>query len=333
MIKLGKQNKALSRNFAWYSRRFTSIIFPVLMLLMFPSMMEAANLYLEPSSGEYQPGDTFLVEVRIDTEGECINTVSADLSFSQDILEAIEFSQGNSILTIWLKKPEILQESGLISFIGGIPGGYCGILAGDPGKNYILGRIIFRVVSREVPRGLARVVFRDDSQVLLNDGLGTPAKLITKGAVFNISPEPFDATQGRNEWQEEIGKDNIPPESFKIEIHQDPAIFEGKYFIVFSTTDKQTGLDYYEILEADERGYQRGTTRKAEWKKGDSPYLLEDQGLKSIIKVKAVDKAGNERITEYLPPEKPFSYWIIVLTLIGMGAIWWIIRKFRYGKK
>ncbi len=73
---------------------------------------QAAILYLEPASGEYQPGDTFIVEIKIDTEGECINTVEVNLSFPKDILKAIDFSQGNSILTLWVKKPEINQEKG-----------------------------------------------------------------------------------------------------------------------------------------------------------------------------------------------------------------------------
>lgn len=290
--------------------------------------VQAAVLYLEPAQGEYQSGDTFMVDVRIDTEDECINTVEANLSFSQALLKAVDFSQGNSILTLWVTLPSFNQEAGLISFSGGIPGGYCGQIPGDIGESNLLGKIIFRVVPREVPGGSAEVVFRDDSQVLLNDGLGTPAKLTTKGAIFEI----LEKTEIlKDEWQEELEKDNIPPEPFKIEINQDPAIFEGKYFITFSTTDKQTGIDYFEVAEvrpgAEPRGMGRGTTLN--WKKGDSPYLLENQDLKSIIKVRAVDKAGNERIAEYLPPQKPFPYWIIIPVIIGLVIIGWLIKKWK----
>ena len=50
---------------------------------------------------------------------------------------------------------------------------------------------------------------------------------------------------------------------------------------------------------------------------------MEDQTLNAKIKVKAVDKAGNEYVAEYVPPEKPksFPYWIIILiilTVIGL---------------
>jgi len=163
----------------------------------------------------------------------------------------------------------------------------------------------------------------EGSQVLLNDGFGTPAKLTTKGAVFTILAEKLETPEDK--WKEELEKDNIPPEPFEIEIHQEPAIFEGKYFIIFSTTDKQTGIDYYEISET-------GDKRQEGWKIGESPYLLTDQSLQSIIKVRAVDKAGNERIAEILPLRKPFPYWIIIVILIGAGVIWWIVKKLKTKK-
>jgi len=287
-------------------------------LLLMPFRADGATLYLEPSEGEFQKGDTFIVEVKIDTEKECINTVEVELKFSPEVLKAIDFSQGSSILTLWPKVPEINQASGLVSFAGGIPGGYCGEIPGDPGPSHLLGRIVLQATQQ----GEAKLEFLDSSKVLLNDGLGTPAKLKTQGAVFTILSEPFDYTQGKDEWQEELKKDTIPPELFEIEIHQDVLIFEGKYFITFSTTDKQTGLSHFEVKEGDR-----------DWQVAESPYLLEDQSLKSIIKVKAVDKAGNERIAEYIPEvsKKAFFWWIVVVILVGaiaIIAIIWIWKKY-----
>lgn len=274
---------------------------------------QAVLLYLEPAQAEYYQGDTFMVEIRIDTQGECINTVEAYLSSEPRILEVKNFSQGNSILSLWLQNPEFSGETGLISFIGGIPGGYCGTLPGDPGISNLLGKIIFEV---EKESETTEVKFLDSSQVLLNDGFGTPAKLATKGAVFTIlSGIPEVA---RKEWQEELERDKVPPELFGIEIRQDPLIFEGKYFLIFLATDKQTGIDHYEVKEG-----------IWGWKKAVSPYLLKDQDFKSIIKVKAVDKAGNERITEYKPPgasKLSYSLIIILILLVG-GIIWWLLRK------
>ena len=290
---------------------FISIIF----CLFFPLGAGAATLYLEPAEADYYQGDTFIVQARIDVKDECINTIEANLIFSKNILEAIDFSSGNSILTLWVNPPSINQEAGLISFSGGIPGGYCGYLPGDPGESNLLGKLIFSVKPGLNESKKAEVEFLNTSQVLLNDGFGTLAELKIKGTVFIVlSGIP---TIPKEEWQEELVQDKIPPEDFKIVIERSEAIFEGKYFITFSTVDKQTGIDYYEIKEG-----------RGKWQKAQSPFLLENQDLRSIIKVKAVDKAGNERIAEYTP-QREFSWLIIILILIGAGIIWWIIRKLK----
>jgi hypothetical protein len=281
-------------------------------LCLWPLATKGAILYLEPLSGQYQPGDVFGVEMKIDTEGECINVIEANLKFSQDTVKAVDFSRGRSIITLWVKEPEINQETGVISFSGGIPNGYCGRIPGDPGASNLLGRIIFRVpgmIVGEPGKNLARIEILDTSQVFLNDGLGTKAKTIVQGANFEILKKPESS---KDEWQEEIKKDNISPESFKIEISQDLLIFEGKYFITFSTTDKQTGIDHYKIKEG-----------KRDWKIAISPYVLENQRLTSDIWVKAVDKAGNEWIEIVKASRKTIWYYILygVLVLIGLLVI------------
>jgi len=284
---------------------FCFVLFSVL-----PFGARAAILYFKPDSGKYYQDETFSVQLMIDTEEDCINTVKGEIDFSKDVLEAVNFATGNSILTIWLQTPKIDQNLGKISFIGGIPGGYCGPLPGEPGELDLLLKIFFKT-KRE---GMANLRFSEESQVLLNDGLGTPAKLTIKGAVFTILPGIPEIP--KKEWQEELEKDNIPPEPFEIEIHRTPEIFEGKYFITFFTFDKQTGLDYFEVKEG-----------KRNWEKAESPYLLEDQDLKSIIKVKAVDKAGNERLAEYIPPKKiTWKDWLpwLILILIVASIIYWL---------
>lgn len=304
--------------------QFKNIIIALIVCFaLSPVTAFAAKLYLEPAQEQYQSGDTFTTDIKIDTEGECINVAEINLSFSKNILSAVNFNQGKSILILWVKNPEINQDSGLISFSGGIPGGYCGRIPGDAGPSNSLGEIIFRVPGMRVgniEENLAKVEFLDSSQILLNDGLGTKAKLNTQGATFEIIDK---SEPSQNEWQKEIREDDILPEFFIIEIYQDKTTFEGKYFVIFSTTDKQTGLDYYEIKEG-----------KEDWQKAESPYLLKDQTLQSIIKVKAVDKAGNERIIEYTSeiPTKPSSYWIFVLVLTGIGIIYWIAKKYKKTK-
>ncbi|OGF26858.1 hypothetical protein A2303_06590 [Candidatus Falkowbacteria bacterium RIFOXYB2_FULL_47_14] len=290
-------------------------------LLLLPVCANAAVLYLDPAQGEYGPGDSFTADIKIDVDGECVNTVEAFIGFPSDYLNIIDFLIGESILNLWVEKPDRaglkeVNQKGELHFSGGIPGGYCGKIPGDPGESNILGRIVFQVpgmIISDIDRDSLSVDFSAASRVLLHDGLGTADVLTTRGAVYKFSGASTDPDES---WREDIKSDTISPLPFVIELRSDPGIFDGRYYIIFSTTDKETGMDHFEVLEITpeelsgitdkpglyERLFMEPKTPSA-WKRAKTPYLLEDQSLLSVIRVKAVDKAGNERIEEYVPPE------------------------------
>jgi hypothetical protein len=289
-----------------------------LFFFIFSDFCQAAILYSESPKENYYEEDVFIVKIMINTEGECINAVDLELIFNPEILEVEDFSRGNSIISLWLKDPVFSNEKGLISFTGGITGGYCGKIKGDPGESNILGRVIFKAKKE----GFSELNFSQNSEILLNDGLGNRAKLETRKTTINVLSGKSEVSN--EEWQKEIEEDKIPPEFFEIKISQEPSIFEGKYFISFSTIDKQTGIDRYEIKE--DQGL---------WEEINSPYLLKDQSLKSEIKVRAIDKAGNETITEYQPmkeikkEEETMKYFLLIgsLSFIIIGILLFIFRK------
>ena len=231
------------------------------------------------------------------------------------------FLTANSVISLWLQQPEIMN--GRVSFTGGIPGGYCGEIPGDSGESNILGEIVFQVPRFLVSdKDIAEVQFLANSEAHLNDGLGTEIRLKLKNAQYRILNETEELSERILE--KELEEDDVPPESFGIVVLKDPQIFEGKYFVVFNAQDKQTGIDHYEILE------KRPEQRK-KWKIAKSPYLLEDQTLRSIIEIKAIDKAGNERLSEFKPylfRKPPFLLYITtgILILIGIGIVWWFIK-------
>lgn len=261
------------------------LVFFSLLFFLNASSVKAATLYFEPDSTQVHMGDEFLVKVKIDTEGQCINAIRTGIEYDKRFLVAKQFLTGNSIISIWLRRPTI--NNGLILFSGGIPGGYCGKIPGDPGESGILGEIIFKVPSFLVSqKHSAKLKFSKDSDVFLNNSVATKTDVNFKTAQYEILEANNTSSVSINTKQ-----DTTPPEPFKISILSNPQIFHGKYFLIFYTSDKQTGIDHYEVKEGD-----------MNWVRAESPYLLKDQSLQSIIKVKAVDKAGNERISEYIHP-------------------------------
>lgn len=302
-------------------KRFKYLIFVTLVLFAVPSVSQAAVLYFSPSGGEENVGDVFTVDAKIDLESgeDCINVIDSVIGFDQNYLEMVDFSVGDSLLSIWLKLPKLadmpeVNRLARLTFSGGTPGGYCGKIPGDPGASNIIGKLIFKVKKYQPPIAAdsnARVYFLDTAKVLLNDGLGSATKVTRKEANFFIADKE---TIPKQEWESLLTADKTPPEPFILEIQHNPELYDGRYYLIFSTTDKQTGLDHYSVQEIKQSpaGGQsfwsklsfalfNGPTAPPAWLPVASPYVLLDQSLKSDIRVKAVDKAGNERIAEYIP--------------------------------
>lgn len=297
------------------------ILIGILVFGFLASNCQAVILYLEPKEGNFSKGDVFLVNLMVNTEKEKINAAKIELVFPPEKLEVVEIIKGNSIFSFWPEEPSFSNQKGLVSFIGGVPLGF-------EGEGKILS-VAFKVNFSENETGFAEINFSENNQVLKNDGLGTETKIQTQKSVFALFSKP--AGISKNEWEEIIKQDTIPPEPFEISVNKVSLIFDGQYFIAFQTIDQQTGIDHYEIKEG-----------KKPWKRVQSPYLLEDQNLSSRILVKAVDKAGNERISELLPlfPKKPFyrtpQFWLILIfgLLISGSIIILLSKKFKkYLKK
>lgn len=267
----------------------------------------AATLYIDPNETHSFRADSVTLSVRIDTdEGECINTVDAVVSYDPSIA-AVDVSRGDSILTLWVEDPVIDQEAHTITFAGGIPNGYCGRVPGDPRLTNVIAKLVFQVPGFSVGGGgnskVAEVSFAPETRVMLNDGYGTEAPLKTFGAKIALDDNAGSAiTDG---WGATVAADDIPPSPFSIELVQNSEVFSGKYYIVFSTTDKQSGIDHYEVYEEpiEELSLFRWGVPDTAWVEAKNPYVLVDQDMKSVIRVKAIDKAGNERIAIYAPEE------------------------------
>lgn len=286
-------------------RKITPLI--LVMFLLSAGTANAANLYIDSEKATFSKDDTFRVQVRIDTDtGECINAAEVVLNYPEEVMEAIDVSKGESIFTLWVEEPQINKDEGRISFAGGIPGGYCGRIAGDPGLTNVIATLIFQPKINDTESVTVPVEFNENqTSVLLNDGRGTEAPLDVYGAEFTIDSSSIE---GSGEWFDFLARDETNPEPFTIELSKNNKTFDGKYYIAFSTTDKESGVDHYEILEQkmDDNFLAKlswFTRNEESWRNASSPYVLKDQTLNSVISVKAIDKAGNERIATLVPPK------------------------------
>ncbi|MCK5416437.1 hypothetical protein KAI92_03355 [Candidatus Parcubacteria bacterium] len=336
------------------NKQFKQLLFFIALFLLFYSPVKASTLNLESTKTEYFKNDTFIVEIKIDDVSNCVNAIEARIKFNQDDIQVVDFLIGASILNFWITQPDketmaIANQVGELAFAGGTPGGYCGKIPGDPGRSNIIGKIVFKI--NELDNDKKTEINFGKSIALLNDGRGSVDELKLNGIELSLISEENDAY---NDYENELTLDKIKPEPFVVELRQNKNLFNNQYHIIFSTVDKQTGIDRYEVLEirSDEQVGEDGKLSlldrligqkrdKVVWRIASMPYLLNDQTLESTVKVKAIDKSGNERQVSFIPPEgerekirnASYKNVFVLLSITGIILILIIILIFLIRKK
>lgn len=277
-------------------------LFAFFLGLTLPQMVFAAQMFFDAKATQAQIGEKFEVKLIVNSEQESINAFEGEISFPGDILNLKEIRDGNTIVNFWIEKPKI--QNGAIIFSGITPGGF----NGEKG-------LIFSAIFEARTEGMAKFEI-NDAKVLRNDGTGSEAVLTTVPFEILVSSEVLAEPPVFPKI-----KDRERPESFVPEIAKDETLFEGKWFIVFVTQDKTSGIDRYEIKES----RQRILSVFKRWTPAESPHVLADQGLRSYIWIKAIDKADNERIAR-ITPQSPLAWyenygdWVILIVGLLMIA-------------
>lgn len=300
-------------------------LIPILIALciLLPNSAIAGQVSFSPAEQLNTQAQPFTTTLILDTTGDSINTIEGVLKVDPRLATLdsgdIQVSDSGSIITYWITRPTYDKAQHVIRFAGGIPGGYTG-------STGIILSIIFPPYDGET---IDRAVNVAELRAYKNDGAASSANISSANfSLGDIAGEIDQAVQD-NLYLDGTRKDDIPPEVFSPQISQNPDVFNGKWFINFSTIDKQSGIDHYEIQET-----RSGSLDSGNWKTASSPYELQDQELHSFVYVIAIDRQGNERIIKVFP-RLPLS-WLqlygkevggIVLLVIAAGVIYYRRRQ------
>jgi len=268
------------------------------------------------SSKEAGVGDIFVVSVLASEKDNSINAIEGAIKITNaDYVNVENVSTGGSIFDLWAEYPHFDEGQSAIVFAGG---------STKPLKpdNSVLFKIAVQAKSEGIvtfaPTGMA-FFLANGKGTKIPDVLSTPDNVrITAQSSVGIP----------DEWQKIVAADKEPPAPISVSLGRNPALFGGQYFISFFTTDSRSGVAKYQVKEGN-----------GDWNAATSPYALNDQSLGETVYVKAIDYAGNERITQFTAnaaarPSGTFTTWLILgVILVAVCLFFMIARRIKKSRR
>jgi hypothetical protein len=256
-------------------KKATLFLLILFCFFVLPCFANAQSISVKSDKTIYKNNETVQVFVVLDTGGKDINAIEGTIKFPVEYFDLVNITNGDSIFSLWPERPEA-KTAGVITFAGGVPGGFKGS-AGN----------IFNFILRTKKAG-SPVILIKNANVLLNNGYGTKLNVGLNQLSLVISSQKTNVPETQL-------ADNIPPEPFVPVIIRMPSVAENKYFVSFYTTDKQSGISYYQVKESYVIFPYSGVWFSTNWKKTETPYVLQLQHWWSSVRVRAYDVAGNYR--------------------------------------
>lgn len=155
-------------------RRYHWVIIATLFFCTIGSV-EAATLAVTPATGVYKTGQSFTVNVLVNTAGVPVNAADGTMSFNPRELSVVAVSRTSSIFNLWTAEPTFSNAAGTITFSGGVPTGYTGVSG-----------VVMSVTFKSLVSGAARVTLSGAS-VLAADGRGTNVLTNMSGGTYTLS--------------------------------------------------------------------------------------------------------------------------------------------------
>lgn len=260
-----------------------------------------ARLFFDTAYTSMAPRQDFVVNVLVNTEGQSINAVQGEIEILGQSVNVSKINSGDSVINFWIEDPHKSmlknQTHTRISFSGIATAGF------SKEKSPLFS---FVINASEV----GDIVLNTSSlKILKNNGTGQDVEVTTVPLTLSVAEGSTIITTPRDD------QDIAPPEDFVPIVSNEVGMFDGKYFLIFATQDKGSGIDRYEIKEGE----------WGAWTSAESPFLLSDQSLTSDLYIKAVDGAQNSRIVKINAKNHPKWYQqniniaiIIIFVLIGL---------------
>ncbi|MDP2648041.1 MAG: cohesin domain-containing protein [Candidatus Yanofskybacteria bacterium] len=132
----------------------------------FSSDAAETSLYLSPTSGRRNVGETFSIVVRMNTGGSAVNAAEGSIVFNASKIEVVSISKAGSVFSLWTTEPVYSNAEGTIEFGGGLTS------PGYTGSNGLILTMTFRGTSATTINNATHISIVSGA-ILANDGQGT----------------------------------------------------------------------------------------------------------------------------------------------------------------
>lgn len=286
---------------------FLSTIF--IIFITVPTITLAAEIdFAMQNNQEKKLHEQFFVDVLIDPLQQDINGVEGVVQYDRTTLSLLRVEDGGTIINLWVNRPKDTEQG--VLFAGIITNGFSGVIDPFESDKRMSGKL-FRMVFESIRPGIAPIS-TTNTNTTRNDG---------KGTLDSVKENEVTITITKTIAQELYKSIDTELPTLSAQRIRNPLLYDNKFTLVFLAQDSGSGIARVEVQE----GYN-------EWRTIESPYLLEDQQMHSILKVRAVDNNGNTQLVVV----SDGSYLSIQLLLIIFSLIIFIIvlywRKY-YAKK
>ena len=216
-------------------------------------------------------GSQVAVDVVVDTEGESINSADIRIKFPSEIVTFTGYDTKNNVLSLWVTPPTI-PIPGEVHFSGIIPGGVERLY--DPqnpqNKNIIVATLFFTATTP----GAGDIVL-GNSELLRNDGLGTPIDIVPIATSITTTGTGGEGTSI---------SDTEPPFPFTVQIIEKSSHNKTPRLALFAANDEASGISRYEARR-----------NSGPWHSISSPHPLPWNFFGYRLTIRAFDFSGNYR--------------------------------------
>lgn len=144
-----------------------------------PELVPNVSLLISPTTASFVEESTFDVPIILNTRGNSVNSVNVKVTYDANRFSIVGPSGKTSIVGVWIEPPTFNNSSGIATYTGVIPGGITT-------SSGIISSITFKA---KTP-GQGSITISNDSEVLLNDGFGTKAKVDFGRATYTVVAKP-----------------------------------------------------------------------------------------------------------------------------------------------